>query len=299
MSDHDDKPQGEHGSGEAGHEEGHGKKGHGGHGGHGHGGGHEEHAGAPEWLISFADNVALLMGFFVILLAMNMKEKNAGGIGGKDKYGEASESAAMMDFIISMREAFHSPIDPMGSKPEEAALRERLKERAQRKESNETGPRGKKPEQQAIMPTGYSNVNATFPFETNSAALPPSQAEIVAEVAKRLRGKKWIIEVRGHVSAAEAVAGIGPAMELSHTRAMAVGVALVEKGLSWSQLRLVACGDSDRRVATAYDDAGHRSNQRVELVVTNETAPDDPHMRDPAARDDAASKQRADTPPQR
>lgn len=62
MSDHDDKPQGEHGSGEAGHEEGHGKKGHGGHGGHGHGGGHEEHAGAPEWLISFADNVALLMG---------------------------------------------------------------------------------------------------------------------------------------------------------------------------------------------------------------------------------------------
>ena len=37
-------------------------------GGHG-GGGHdeEEEAGAPEWLISFADMVMLLMGFFVMI----------------------------------------------------------------------------------------------------------------------------------------------------------------------------------------------------------------------------------------
>ncbi|MCL4212087.1 MAG: hypothetical protein KJZ68_15650, partial [Phycisphaerales bacterium] len=45
-------------------------------GGHGHGhggGGHEEgHEGAPEWLISFADMVMLMMGFFVILFALNV-----------------------------------------------------------------------------------------------------------------------------------------------------------------------------------------------------------------------------------
>lgn len=62
----------------------HGEEG-GSHGGGGHGGGaphgggaHEEHEGAPEWLISFADNVALMMGFFVILLAMNMGPKGGG-----------------------------------------------------------------------------------------------------------------------------------------------------------------------------------------------------------------------------
>ena len=40
---------------------------------HATGGGHdEEHEGAPEWLISFADMVMLIMGFFVILFALNM-----------------------------------------------------------------------------------------------------------------------------------------------------------------------------------------------------------------------------------
>ena len=93
------------------HKEGHehegGSHGGGGHGAHGGGGGHAEgeHEGAPEWLISFADNVALMMGFFVILLAMNMKDPTAGGIGGKDKNGGAPDSKSV-DFVIAIRDAF-------------------------------------------------------------------------------------------------------------------------------------------------------------------------------------------------
>ena len=69
----------------------HGKHGDGGHGGGGHGGGggheEEEEAGAPEWLISFADMVMLLMGFFVILFALNVQPKggNPGGGGEVDE----------------------------------------------------------------------------------------------------------------------------------------------------------------------------------------------------------------------
>ena len=98
MADEHSEQHGEHG----GHEE------HRAHsGGHAHGGGHEEgHEGAPEWLISFADNVALMMGFFVILLAMNMKSPVAShtGVGSPDKDGGVPESQ-MLDFVIAMRDA--------------------------------------------------------------------------------------------------------------------------------------------------------------------------------------------------
>ena len=92
MADHDEK---EHGGGE----------GQGGHSGGGHGapgGGHEDHhEGAPEWLISFADNVALMMGFFVILLAMNMKSpKTYEGIGGPDEHGG---NVDQLDFVLALR----------------------------------------------------------------------------------------------------------------------------------------------------------------------------------------------------
>src|SRR5690349_11416681 len=98
MSDHEHSESG-HGHGGGG---GHRKGGHGG-GGHG-GGGHEEgHEGAPEWLISFADNVMLQMGFFVILLALNLKEPTTGGIGGKESNGDPP--AALLDAAIAIREA--------------------------------------------------------------------------------------------------------------------------------------------------------------------------------------------------
>ena len=85
MAEHKDEGHG-HGGGDShggGHGDGHGgKKKHKKHHGGGHGGGHEEgHEGAPEWLISFADMVMLMMGFFVIMFAMNLQPKggNAGG----------------------------------------------------------------------------------------------------------------------------------------------------------------------------------------------------------------------------
>src|ERR1051325_10394638 len=119
------------------HEEG-AESGHGGHGGGGHGGGgHEEHhEGAPEWLISFADNVALMMGFFVILLAMNMAHKTVGGGGKRGSGGGADD----IDFVLAIRQAFN-PIDMTSENPTEAPLRKRLRERATE------GERSKQPEE--------------------------------------------------------------------------------------------------------------------------------------------------------
>ena len=71
------------------HEEGHDEKGHGGgghggggHGGGGHGGGHEEHEGVPEWMVSFADNTALMMGLFGLIFPGVDNQAHLGGFVG-------------------------------------------------------------------------------------------------------------------------------------------------------------------------------------------------------------------------
>jgi flagellar motor protein MotB len=260
---------------EQGHEGGGGGGGHGG-GGHGTGGAHEEHEGAPEWLISFADNVALIMGFFVILLAMNMKEPMAGGIGGKEKNGGAPEpSTRMIDFVIAMRENFNNPIDLTSSNPGEEVYRRRIREKAQAGQSLQPEEPGQGRIDQAILPTEVSSLGGNVPFEDEADSLSGKGKERAEEIGRRLRGQRWIIDVRGHSSPSETQRDTVRGIELSHKRAVAVANVLVSKGVRWEQLRLVACGDNERNARRQYDRDADRVNQRVEVIITGDPIADE------------------------
>jgi flagellar motor protein MotB len=251
------------------HSEGHGGGGHGG-GGHGGGGAHEEHEGAPEWLISFADNVALMMGFFVILLAMNMAKKSAGGIGGEAKMGGAPND---LDFVIAIRQAFN-PIDMDSTNPAEEALRRRILERAAASErSRQPEEPGKGKESQAIRPTDLSSLGGTIPFDDNADALSGSARSIAETVASKLVGQRFMIEIRGHSSPSETMRQAERGIALSHSRALAVARVLVSRGIRWDQIRIVACGDNERKVPRSYDEAD-KQNQRVDVIPTGDPAPD-------------------------
>ncbi|MBX3358077.1 MAG: OmpA family protein [Phycisphaeraceae bacterium] len=269
MADHENK---EHGSGESGHSKG---GGHGSHGNHG-GGGHEEHEGAPEWLISFADNVALMMGFFVILLAMNMNKPSAGGIGGQDK----NPSNEMTDFVLAMRAAFNNPVSIDSTNPNDQELVRRLRQLQQEGETKDPGPPGDKRNLQSIRPSDYAVPCAVVPFEEDASDLSTSARNTIAETARRLAGHRFVIDVRGNVSAAEAFRTDDRGMMLSYRRAFAVAKALEANGLSPRQLRVIADGDTHRITPRASSASGHRSNQRTELYQTVDIMPDDPYARD-------------------
>ena len=266
---HDKHGEGEHGGG------GHGGGGHGG-GGHG-GGGHEEgHEGAPEWLISFADNVALIMGFFVILLAMNMAKKTAGGIGGENKF-PSEDSTSMIDFVIEIRKAFNRPIDPEGNDPKEAIFRRRLKERAMVGETVVPGPDGPKHDVQAPRPSDWFSVAGAVSFADGEATISDEAQATLQEIARKIRGSRLIIEVRGNVSAAEAMRDKERAMRLGYDRALAAAKVLAAGGVEWERMRVVSCGDNERMKPRAESRDEHRTNQRVEVVQTLETMPPDPY----------------------
>lgn len=268
MSD-DHEQHGEHGGG------GHG----GGHGGGGHGGGHAEgeHEGAPEWLISFADNVALMMGFFVILLAMNMGPKGTPVQGGapEDKDNFDAAAARGMDFVIGVRSAFNNPVDP--GNPADAALVKRMREREAQGETKKPGPDGKKKDLSAVRPSDFVNVNALVTFPENASELSDHAEQALTQAAESLRGTQWVIELRGHVSALEAKRDKARAMKLAYDRSLIVGQYLAEQGVRWEQLRLVQCADNDRATPLASNTQQHADNQRVEVVVTQETVAPDPY----------------------
>ncbi|MFO0830550.1 MAG: flagellar motor protein MotB [Phycisphaerales bacterium] len=271
----------EHGGGEDHGGDGHGGGGHG--GGHG-GGGHAEgeHEGAPEWLISFADNVALMMGFFVILLAMNMGPKadpKQGGEPDETNVGEGGKEQTnrQMDFVIGVREAFNTPIKMDSKNPSEQRLIKRMIEKQTRGTATGNDTSGKDDRNQAPRPSDYDKVTALIVFPDKSAALPSNAHDAITTVAEKQKDQRWIVEVRGHVSPFEQMHNHQKGMELSYQRALAVAQALVDAGMRWESLRVVACSDGDRVVKRSFDREADRGNQRVEIVVTNYVVPSDPY----------------------
>ncbi|MBU6413684.1 MAG: OmpA family protein [Planctomycetes bacterium] len=265
------------------HKEEHGEE-HGSHGGGGHGGGHGggghaegEHEGAPEWLISFADNVALMMGFFVILLAMNMGPK-AKGHSKTESEGNGAPSEAMVDFVIAMRESFNNPFDLASTSEVDQPFIKRIKEK--RGESAEEGVRGNSRNVQAVRPTGYSDIGATIPFDNDSELLSGAAKEVIASAAAKLRGHRYVIEIRGHTSPSEVKRSPEKGLELSYRRAMTVARALAEQGVPWTQMRPSAAADHERIVSRTYSRDEDGRNQRVEVILTNEAVAGDPYTRE-------------------
>ncbi|MCG3137740.1 MAG: hypothetical protein HJJLKODD_01590 [Phycisphaerae bacterium] len=234
----------------------HGKKQH-----HGGGGDHEEHEGAPEWLISFADNVTLMMGFFVILLATYMAKVG----GGK---GDDGSSGSVADVAIAVRKAFKNPVDLSKWNPSDAVLIQRIMEL--QGQANEDGLPGKHPDVETIRPSDYFSIGGLIHFETKSSVVDEANLVKVNKLAEQMVGLRLVVDVRGHVSAAEAFENPEAAMKLSYERAVAVAAALVQKGLQWEQIRIIACGDNERLIKTAYDPLSHSVNQRVEVVPSDD-----------------------------
>lgn len=261
---HDDHGDGGHGGG-----------GHKSHGPHGHAA-HEEHE--EGWIVSFADNCLLQMGFFVILLALNLKPAATGaGAGGPGGEGwPTAENPAFIDGVLAIRAAFGNLPEMNSTIPGDQPLIRRMIERRTQGETRAPGPAGENKNVQSPAENETSSTYGVATFADQSTELDSDAETTVEEFAFAAKGSKWIIEVRGHAAPSESFGNEESARRLSNDRAMAIGIALTNAGVEWSRIRLVAVGTADPARPRARDQGGRSDNRRVEMFVTDKMVPADP-----------------------
>lgn len=234
---------------------------------------HEEpHEGAPEWIISFADNVTLMMGFFVILFSLTaaMKMGAAGGGSG----GEPSPE--YLDTAIGIRAGFNNPVDINSLAPEDRLLVRRLRQLRGDADARDPGQTGRDHEVQSLRPTSFHARSGLVRFESGSAELTDAARQAIRETAELVRGLRLIVNVTGHASAAEAFGLPDQGLRISFDRAAKVADALCAEGVQRKCLRVIACGSADPALPGAKSLRDHAHNQRVEVVLTDEILADEP-----------------------
>jgi flagellar motor protein MotB len=258
---------------------------HGGHGdGHGDGGHkkhkkhhphkHEEHEHEEGWIVSFADNVLLMMGFFVIMLAQNMGPK-----GTSAAVKEADDRVA--DVAIAIRAGFNNPLDMASTDPRDQPLIRRMKERETIGTTTKPGPDGSHNQSQTVRQTDIRGADGFVEFDQRSTVINDAGRRTIRQLAGEFAGKRWVIEVRGHSSRVESRHDPKISRDLSYARAYAVAEALVNAGLKWEQLRVVSVGDANPVTPRPGGGSGTTSNQRVEILNLKEEMPADAYNNAP------------------
>lgn len=248
-------------------------------------GGHDddEHDGAPEWLISFADLVMLIMGFFVILYALNATQPVRAGTEGESD-GVASASVPFdkwAEFVWNTRQAFGNPIDVNTTDPELKKVVDWYYTDGPGR-ADDVGEEGDREEVKAPREATEQSIMIDLKFADGSDRLTDRAREALARLAEEMRGLPTKIDIHGHASQEETGRDVEHGLDLAYRRAKAVRRCLVDNGIASRRLEISAMGANDPLNLHPSNPDEDAPNRRVELRVTDRVAAD-PVRTEPAS----------------
>ncbi len=247
----------------------------------------EESTNHDRWLVSYADFVTLLFGFFVVLFASAYRDNQAmvrlssaihNGFQVLGAFSGGTDQQPISYYPAAGTPAVHPPraTDPQtvgsvaaGSSPVDLAeLRRQL--------ADAMGTELKNHEVELrVTPEGFViSLHELGFFDSGQAALKPGAAEKIERIAKILSRHDLDLRVEGH-SDNQPIhnAEFRSNWELSTARAMTVLLMLVDQA-GYDPAKISVAGYAQYRpIADDTTQEGRRRNRRVDLVVLGTAAP--------------------------
>ncbi len=226
----------------------------------------ENKGGAPAWIVTFADLMALLLTFFVLLLSFSTVDK--------EKYKAMVESmarafgappAVIGDHPGGLVELPHPR--PQGENGEDAgATRAAVRDGMERALAKELAAK------QVVIEERADDLLVRFPeevaFPSGAAELTPPIRAMLDKIAPSLRRHRGPIVVVGHTDDRPIYGRrFRSNWDLSAARAVSVVHYLIRR-VGLPPERLTAQGQADTRPLFPNDSPAHRAaNRRVELIL--------------------------------
>ena len=231
----------------------------------------KDDSGAPRWLVTFADLMALLFALFVLLLSFAKVDndafnRNAGPMRDAFGLGDRMLKTSSRDFPPpTTRET-----SEVGSRVIESERRLQAKKgflwQFRRMMETELA------HSIVVLIDQGDRIVIRFPdataFESGSAALAPDFVPTLNRIASVIKATKGVLLVSGHTDDTPiATARFRSNWDLSAARAVSVVHYLVEKA-GIPPARITAQGFADSRPLVANDSPANRSkNRRVEIAI--------------------------------
>lgn len=227
-------------------------------------------AGAPEWMVTFGDLMALLLTFFILI----------------QMFSELKRDYEFQRVITAVKEAFGYSggigVLPVRDPPLRSII-EQLEHMAL--ESNEETDVSQSPDEGVDGPhmrvtrvrEGLMfTIGGPSTFDEFSAEIKPAVAEQLTKLASMVRGRNNKIEIRGHAG----LKLIPPDLkwrdldDLSYERAKNVRDILLENGIRDRVIRMQAVGAREPIQPRSSDPNSVQENRRVDVVLTEELVED-------------------------
>jgi chemotaxis protein MotB len=219
--------------------------------------------GAPEWMVSYADMITILMSFFVVMFSM------AGSKNPK------KEDPVMMSLRRQFGRFVGVPATTFLPNPSSLPQKNGQKPTAAVHDSKTAGLVGDHKHVATVRAGDQHALGGVLFFKGQAVELSADQHRELQEIGRQLAGKPQKIEVRGHTGnrAVQPDGLVGDNWDLAYQRCHAAAAYLVSLGISPARIRFGVSAQYDPAY-TGLDPVEIQKNNRVEIFMLNEFTED-------------------------